>query len=74
MMSYSQLENSIISIRRIHEIATLEAEKDPGKDGMLKPTKKDMWPQHGSIVFNDVSFKYRWVTISTFIRKNTIWL
>lgn len=28
---------------------------------MAVPTKKELWPQHGSIVFNEVSLKYRCV-------------
>ena len=50
-----------MSIKRIHELATLEPEKDPGAETMAVPTKKDLWPQHGSIVFNEVSLKYRCV-------------
>lgn len=64
MMAYSQLENSTVSIRRIHEIASLEPEKDPGNEGAVIPTKKDVWPQHGSVVFKDLTFKYRRVHLS----------
>ncbi|KAF8312075.1 P-loop containing nucleoside triphosphate hydrolase protein [Clavulina sp. PMI_390] len=59
MMAYSQLENGVVSIRRIHEIANTEPERDPGADSVVIPSKKDLWPQHGSLVFKDVTFQYR---------------
>ncbi|KAF8312113.1 P-loop containing nucleoside triphosphate hydrolase protein [Clavulina sp. PMI_390] len=59
MMSYSQLENGTVSIRRIHEIVDTTPENDPGADSVVVPSKKDLWPQHGSLVFKDVTFKYR---------------
>ncbi|KAF8312074.1 P-loop containing nucleoside triphosphate hydrolase protein [Clavulina sp. PMI_390] len=59
MMFYSQLENAVVSIRRIHEIVDTEPERDPGADSVVVPSKKDLWPQHGSLVFKEVTFKYR---------------
>lgn len=41
-------------------MATLEPEKDPGADGMVIPSKQGLWPAHGSLVFKDVTFKYRY--------------
>ncbi|KAF8312106.1 P-loop containing nucleoside triphosphate hydrolase protein [Clavulina sp. PMI_390] len=59
MMSYSLSENGTVSIRRIQEIVKTEPELDPGADGVVIPSEKDVWPQHGSLGFEDVTFKYR---------------
>lgn len=64
IQAYSQLENAVVSMRRIYEMATLTPENDPGADGAVIPSKKDLWPQHGSVVFEKVSLKYRYVKFS----------
>ena len=61
------MENAVVSIRRIREIAVLEPENDTGADGVVvtpsnpdkEIEKKRQWPYHGSLVFQDVSLRYR---------------
>lgn len=61
LQSYSQIENGSISLRRIHEMATLQPERDSQATDIVVPSKKGMWPAKGSIVFEEFSMKYRCV-------------
>lgn len=43
----------------------LQAEKDPGANGAVAVPgeKKTAWPQEGKISFEDVSLRYRYVSV-----------
>lgn len=49
-----EVENLMTSVERIVEYAELDSE--PLEDGKVKPLPN--WPQSGSIIFKNVSFKY----------------
>ena len=59
------VENGSISIQRIREVCHVAPEEDTGaSEGSSKLSPKDSWPSKGSVVFQDVSLKYRWVLAS----------
>ncbi|KAF7349689.1 hypothetical protein MSAN_01695700 [Mycena sanguinolenta] len=58
LMNFSSLENSAVAVSRIHEIATLPAEEDPGLD-----TPDDSLSEkinvRGTVAFESVRLQYR---------------
>jgi len=56
------VENGTISVQRIREVCLIAPEEDTGsKAGLSKLTQKESWPSKGSVVFQDVSLKYKYV-------------
>jgi len=57
----ANVENDSVSMSRIHEVASLPAEEDPGKaaTSVEKEAENGAWPAAGSIVFHDVTMRYK---------------